>query len=202
MAGGALAVLWEECKWWLEAMKSSSPPRKKTPKDPFAEFQLKFSQPFSPIVDHDPDRAFMSGDMHSAAKNAGKHFPTAIISGRRRDMVGILELLYAGSHGMDIRYLLRDTYTGSDGKFTIVAELVANPSLIIFMGEPTSGLDAIAAVVAMRTLCLLDQVLRHWAMEFWYLLSSNREEPSSRTRTLTRYFLQDHKRNIIAVKEA
>nr|XP_017239890.1 PREDICTED: probable trehalose-phosphate phosphatase F [Daucus carota subsp. sativus] len=165
-------------------MKSSSPPRKKTPKDPFAEFQLKFSQPFSPIVDHDPDRAFMSGDMHSAAKNAGKHFPTAIISGRRRDMVGILELLYAGSHGMDIRYLLRDTYTGSDGmdiryllrdtytgsdgwyhrtsrsqwfvyrtgKFTIVAELVANPSLIIFMGEPTSGLDAIAAVVAMRTL--------------------------------------------------
>ncbi|XP_063945444.1 probable trehalose-phosphate phosphatase 9 isoform X2 [Daucus carota subsp. sativus] len=53
--------------------------------------------------------------MHSAAKNAGKHFPTAIISGRRRDMVGILELLYAGSHGMDIRYLLRDTYTGSHG---------------------------------------------------------------------------------------
>ncbi|XP_017234309.1 probable trehalose-phosphate phosphatase F [Daucus carota subsp. sativus] len=137
------------CNGWLESMKSSSPPHKKTVKDPFAEvssedgestyqsWQLKFPSALScfekiresagdkkivlfldydgtlsPIVD-DPDRAFMSSNMRSAVKNAAKHFQTAIISGRRRDMVydlvGITELYYAGSHGMDIRYPLRDT---------------------------------------------------------------------------------------------
>jgi len=35
-------------------------------------------------------------------------------------------------------------------KFSIVVELVANPS-IIFMDEPTSGLDARAATIVMRT---------------------------------------------------
>ncbi|XP_017220615.1 probable trehalose-phosphate phosphatase F isoform X1 [Daucus carota subsp. sativus] len=138
---------------WLEAMKSSSPPRKKILKDPFAgvssddgecayhSWKLKFPSALfsfekivdyardkkivmfldydgtlSPIVD-DPDRAFMSADMRCAVKNVAKHFPTAIISGRRRDMVselvGLTELYYAGSHGLDIKFPVRDILTAS-----------------------------------------------------------------------------------------
>ncbi|CAI9755361.1 unnamed protein product [Fraxinus pennsylvanica] len=128
---------------WLDAMKSSSPPRKKVLKDftnvelsaddgeiayhswiikyPSAlhSFQqimecarnrkivmfLDYDGTLSPIVD-DPDRAVMSADMRSAVKNVAMYFPTAIISGRNRDkvfeLVGLTELYYAGSHGMDI----------------------------------------------------------------------------------------------------
>lgn len=127
---------------WLDAMKSSSPPRKKYIKDvnievplddsdiayrswmlkypsainSFEQFAkhardkkivvfLDYDGTLSPIVD-DPDRAFMSNAMRSAVRNVAKYFPTAIISGRNRDkvyeLVGLTELYYAGSHGMDI----------------------------------------------------------------------------------------------------
>ncbi|XP_062074053.1 probable trehalose-phosphate phosphatase F [Humulus lupulus] len=131
---------------WLDAMKSSSPPRKKfmkdfsssldhhLPQDDFdsAEFSWMLKYPsalkcfsqivkqaenkriaifldydgtLSPIVD-DPDRAVMSNSMRSAVKNVAKYFPTAIITGRSRDkvfeLIGLTELYYAGSHGMDI----------------------------------------------------------------------------------------------------
>ncbi|KNA17803.1 hypothetical protein SOVF_076230 [Spinacia oleracea] len=66
---------------------------------------LDYDGTLSPIVDN-PDMAFMSEDMRSAVKNVSKLFPTAIISGRSRDkvyeFVGLTELFYAGSHGMDI----------------------------------------------------------------------------------------------------
>lgn len=66
---------------------------------------LDYDGTLSPIVD-DPDCAFMSDEMRSAVKNVAKYFPTAIISGRNRDkvysLVGLTELYYAGSHGMDI----------------------------------------------------------------------------------------------------
>ncbi|KAK4797129.1 hypothetical protein SAY86_029455 [Trapa natans] len=66
---------------------------------------LDYDGTLSPIVD-DPDSAFMSTEMRSAVKNVAKYFPTAIISGRSRDkvydLVGLNELYYAGSHGMDI----------------------------------------------------------------------------------------------------
>ncbi|GMH09515.1 hypothetical protein Nepgr_011356 [Nepenthes gracilis] len=127
---------------WLDAMKSSSPPRKKLLVDlsfgfasddtdtaysswmvkypsalnSFEEISnfaknkkvvlfLDYDGTLSPIVD-DPDRAFMSDEMRSSVKNLVKYFPTAIISGRSRDkvyeLVGLAELYYAGSHGMDI----------------------------------------------------------------------------------------------------
>lgn len=127
---------------WLDAMKASSPPRKKLIKDvnfevvsddadvAYRPWMLKYPSALntfeqitnyaknkkiaifldydgtlSPIVD-DPDRALMSNDMRSAVRNAAKYFPTAIISGRSRDkvyeLVGLTELCYAGSHGMDI----------------------------------------------------------------------------------------------------
>ncbi|KAK4748549.1 hypothetical protein SAY87_015135 [Trapa incisa] len=127
---------------WLDAMRASSPPRKKLVKDFNCEIAsenpdsaylswmnkypsalssfdkimdqakgkkiaifLDYDGTLSPIVD-DPDCAIMSNDMRSAVKNVAAHFPTAIISGRRRDMVydlvGLTELYYAGSHGMDI----------------------------------------------------------------------------------------------------
>ncbi|XP_058081282.1 probable trehalose-phosphate phosphatase F [Magnolia sinica] len=66
---------------------------------------LDYDGTLSPIVD-DPDSAFMSDLMRSVVSNVAKHFPTAIISGRCRDkvygFVGLAELYYAGSHGMDI----------------------------------------------------------------------------------------------------
>ncbi|KDP25632.1 hypothetical protein JCGZ_20788 [Jatropha curcas] len=127
---------------WLDAMKSSSPPRKKHIKDfsielasdetDIADYSWMLKYPsalnsfeqitnfakkkkiaifldydgtLSPIVD-DPDQALMSSDMRSAVRNVAKYFPTAIISGRSRDkvyeLVGLTELYYAGSHGMDI----------------------------------------------------------------------------------------------------
>ncbi|KAH9626196.1 hypothetical protein KSS87_022245 [Heliosperma pusillum] len=127
---------------WLDAMRSSSPPRKKLLKDfkagtvlddidfaytswmikhpsalsyferitSFAKGKkiavfLDYDGTLSPIVD-DPDKAFMSDDMRNAVRNVAKYFPTAIISGRSRDkvyeLVGLTELYYAGSHGMDI----------------------------------------------------------------------------------------------------
>lgn len=133
---------------WLDAMHSSSPPRKKMLKDFGVELAsddsdivyyswmlkypsaltsfeyvinrarnkkivvfLDYDGTLSPIVD-DPDRAFMSPDMRSAVKSVAKYFPTAIISGRRRDkvyeLVGLTELYYAGSHGMDIMLPVRD----------------------------------------------------------------------------------------------
>ncbi|XP_023765372.2 probable trehalose-phosphate phosphatase F isoform X1 [Lactuca sativa] len=134
---------------WLDAMQSSSPPRKKIVKDfgvevasddsdiVYNSWMLKYPSALnsfdhiinrakdkeivifldydgtlSPIVD-DPDRAFMSADMHSAVKGVAEYFPTAIISGRSRDkvyeLVGLAELYYAGSHGMDIMFPVQET---------------------------------------------------------------------------------------------
>ncbi|CAK7337042.1 unnamed protein product [Dovyalis caffra] len=66
---------------------------------------LDYDGTLSPIVEN-PESAFMSDDMRSAVKKVAKYFPTAIISGRSRDkvyeFVGLTELYYAGSHGMDI----------------------------------------------------------------------------------------------------
>ncbi|KAJ8449379.1 hypothetical protein Cgig2_002511 [Carnegiea gigantea] len=66
---------------------------------------LDYDGTLSPIVD-DPDRAVMSDNMRSAVRDVAKYFPTAIISGRSRDkvcdLVGLEELHYAGSHGLDI----------------------------------------------------------------------------------------------------
>ncbi|XXG39098.1 hypothetical protein AAC387_Pa01g0148 [Persea americana] len=67
---------------------------------------LDYDGTLSPIVD-DPDRAIMSDEMREAVKNVARYFPTAIVSGRRRDkvysFVRLGELYYAGSHGMDIK---------------------------------------------------------------------------------------------------
>ncbi|KAL5982158.1 hypothetical protein ACLOJK_016227 [Asimina triloba] len=66
---------------------------------------LDYDGTLSPIVD-DPDRAFMSDAMREAVRDVARYFPTAIVSGRRRDkvyrFVRLEELYYAGSHGMDI----------------------------------------------------------------------------------------------------
>ncbi|KAK7307798.1 hypothetical protein VNO77_41177 [Canavalia gladiata] len=128
---------------WLDAMKASSPPRKKLLKgsnpqvasidydiDDYLSFMvdypsaldsfekiidrakskkvaifLDYDGTLSPIVD-DPDCAFMSEAMRTTVRSVARYFPTAIISGRSRDMVfdlvKLTELYYAGSHGMDI----------------------------------------------------------------------------------------------------
>eukprot|EP00258_Populus_trichocarpa_P022469 XP_024438488.1 trehalose-phosphate phosphatase A isoform X2 [Populus trichocarpa] len=80
---------------WLDAMKSSSPTHKKFAKD----INHELSAP-------DPEVAYRTWLMRSIVKEVAKYFPTAIISGRSRDkvyeFVGLTELYYAGSHGMDI----------------------------------------------------------------------------------------------------
>lgn len=136
---------------WLDAMKSSSPPRKKFLKDindvpsgdtdvPYYSWLVKYPSALksfeqitavaknkkiavfldydgtlTPIVD-DPDRAIMSNAMRSAVRNVAKYFPTAIISGRSCDkvyeLVGLTELYYAGSHGMDIMGPVRNSASG------------------------------------------------------------------------------------------
>ncbi|CAL9747888.1 probable trehalose-phosphate phosphatase 6 isoform X4 [Musa acuminata AAA Group] len=67
---------------------------------------LDYDGTLSPIVD-DPDRAFISNAMRETVRDVARHFPTAIVSGRRRDkvfsFVRLRELYYAGSHGMDIK---------------------------------------------------------------------------------------------------
>lgn len=59
----------------------------------------------TPIVSN-PDDAVLSSSMREAVRAVARLFPTAIISGRGRDkvqeFVGLQELYYAGSHGMDI----------------------------------------------------------------------------------------------------
>lgn len=76
---------------------------------------LDYDGTLSPIVDN-PDQAFMSNHMRLAVKNVAKYFPTAIISGRSRDkvleFVGLTELYYAGSHGMDIMGPVRPNTNG------------------------------------------------------------------------------------------
>ncbi|EPS67838.1 trehalose 6-phosphate phosphatase, partial [Genlisea aurea] len=66
---------------------------------------LDYDGTLSPIVDN-PDNAFMSNAMRATVRSVAEYFPTAIISGRSRDkvyeFVGLTELYYAGSHGMDI----------------------------------------------------------------------------------------------------
>ncbi|GMI75640.1 trehalose-6-phosphate phosphatase A [Hibiscus trionum] len=73
---------------------------------------LDYDGTLSPIVDN-PDCAFMSNEMRAALKDVAKCFPTAIISGRSRDkvyeFVGLTELNYAGSHGMDIMSPVRQS---------------------------------------------------------------------------------------------
>ncbi|XP_031496289.1 probable trehalose-phosphate phosphatase F [Nymphaea colorata] len=119
---------------WLDAMKASSPPGRGLARDehdsvfspwevtcPSAlrSFQmitsaaegkrivlfLDYDGTLSPIV-NDPDCAIILDGMLPVIREAASLFPTAIITGRRRDQVyefvGLSELYYAGSHGMDI----------------------------------------------------------------------------------------------------
>ncbi|XP_027331450.1 probable trehalose-phosphate phosphatase C [Abrus precatorius] len=67
---------------------------------------LDYDGTLSPIV-ADPDKAYMSKKMRATLKDIARHFATAIVSGRSIDkvysFVGLAELYYAGSHGMDIK---------------------------------------------------------------------------------------------------
>ena len=66
---------------------------------------LDYDGTLTPIVKQ-PDRAYMSDEMRQVVKKISTLYPTAIISGRGREkvyeFVQLPELVYAGSHGMDI----------------------------------------------------------------------------------------------------
>ncbi|KAG2605407.1 probable trehalose-phosphate phosphatase 8 [Panicum virgatum] len=67
---------------------------------------MDYDGTLSPIVT-DPDMAFMTAEMREAVRGVAKHFPTAIVTGRCVEkvcsFVGLSELYYAGSHGVDIK---------------------------------------------------------------------------------------------------
>nr|GEY10661.1 probable trehalose-phosphate phosphatase F [Tanacetum cinerariifolium] len=75
---------------------------------------LDYDGTLSPIVDN-PDRAFMFADMYSVVKGVAAYFPTAIISGRShdkvRELVGLEELYYTGSHRLDTMFRVQETST-------------------------------------------------------------------------------------------
>ena len=66
---------------------------------------LDYDGTLTPIV-NDPDQALLSEEMRDTVRRLARVFPTAIVSGRGRlkveAFVGLPELYYAGSHGMDI----------------------------------------------------------------------------------------------------
>ncbi|KAM0914284.1 hypothetical protein ACQ4PT_011498 [Festuca glaucescens] len=67
---------------------------------------MDYDGTLSPIV-ADPDKAFMTSEMRAAVRDVAEHFPAAIVTGRCVEkvysFVGLPELYYAGSHGMDIK---------------------------------------------------------------------------------------------------
>lgn len=71
---------------------------------------LDYDGTLTPIVKH-PEDAVLSDDMRSLLRQLADRFTVAIVSGRDRqdvqNLVGLEELIYAGSHGFDI--------TGPDG---------------------------------------------------------------------------------------
>ncbi|XP_044958555.1 probable trehalose-phosphate phosphatase 4 [Hordeum vulgare subsp. vulgare] len=116
--------------WVVQAMRASSPARspavdehaawmRKHP-SALASFEqiaaaakgkqvvvfLDYDGTLSRIV-ADPDTAFITGEMREAVRGVAKHFPAAIVTGRCVEkvcgFVGLSELYYAGSHGMDIK---------------------------------------------------------------------------------------------------
>lgn len=68
-------------------------------------FFLDYDGTLTPIVER-PDMAKISETMQETVKNLALKYPVAIVSGRMREdvknLVGIEELIYAGSHGFDI----------------------------------------------------------------------------------------------------
>ncbi|CAM0913690.1 unnamed protein product [Alopecurus aequalis] len=116
--------------WVVDAMRASSPARSPTV-DEYAAWTMRhpsalgsfeqiaaaaegrqmvvfmdYDGTLSPIV-ADPGMAFMSDEMRAAVRDVAKHFPAAIVTGRCVEkvysFVGLTELYYAGSHGMDIK---------------------------------------------------------------------------------------------------
>ncbi|KAF8772615.1 hypothetical protein HU200_005577 [Digitaria exilis] len=90
----------------------------------------------SPIVT-DPDMAFMTAEMRAALRDVAKQFPTAIVTGRCvekvRSFVGLTELYYAGSHGMDIK--------GPSSKLSHVELTVSHARVTCMHGQAFRALE-------------------------------------------------------------
>ncbi|KAG6496486.1 hypothetical protein ZIOFF_044353 [Zingiber officinale] len=103
---------------WLDSLRASSPTRVKAAGTAISSsFAAAQDQEYENWVKQHPSALRNFGDivaaskgkriMREAVRNVARHFPTAIVSGRRRDkvynFVQLRELYYAGSHGMDIK---------------------------------------------------------------------------------------------------
>ncbi|XP_009630861.1 probable trehalose-phosphate phosphatase 6 [Nicotiana tomentosiformis] len=78
---------------------------------------LDYDGTLSDIVPN-PEEAFMTDKMRTVLREVANRFPTAIISGRRRekvqDFVQLNNVYYAGSHGLDIEAPLNQTTNFDD----------------------------------------------------------------------------------------
>ena len=68
---------------------------------------LDYDGTLTPIVD-DPEAALLAEEMRAAIHALARHAPVAVISGRDLEdvgrLVGIKSIVYAGSHGFDMRF--------------------------------------------------------------------------------------------------
>ncbi|KAK9672764.1 hypothetical protein RND81_12G122900 [Saponaria officinalis] len=121
---------------------------------------LDYDGTLSPIVDN-PEFAFMSEDMRSAVKDVAKYFPTAIISGRSRDkvyeFVGLTELYYAGSHGMDIMSPVKASAVNGHPNCVKGSAFNGHPNCIKLTDK--QGKEAVLFQPASEFLPMIDEVL-------------------------------------------
>nr|CAB3463309.1 unnamed protein product [Digitaria exilis] len=76
------------------------------------------------VIVNDPDKAYLSDEMHRTLQEVTRLFTTSIVSGRAIEkvfnFVGIKDINYAGSHGLDIK--LSTTTESSSASGEIVEE--------------------------------------------------------------------------------
>ncbi|MFH1790384.1 MAG: trehalose-phosphatase [Candidatus Omnitrophota bacterium] len=92
-------------------------------------FFLDYDGTLTPIVDR-PDLAVIAPDMRSVVTELSKKCLVAIVSGRMRqdveNLVGINELIYAGSHGFDIKGPgISMTHPEAEKAISVVNEVIA-----------------------------------------------------------------------------
>lgn len=110
---GADLVIDDLCKIGIESADSATPPLlggTARVSDRLADKRpalfLDYDGTLTPIVEH-PEDARLSPSMRRVLQKAAELMPLAVISGRDLDdvsaLVGLTEVIYAGSHGFDIR---------------------------------------------------------------------------------------------------
>ncbi|KAK4723168.1 hypothetical protein R3W88_013401 [Solanum pinnatisectum] len=112
---------------------------------------LDYDGTLSDIVPN-PEEAFMTDKMRMVLGEVANRFPTAIISGRKRervqDFVQLKNVYYAGSHGLDIEAPLDSTNSNEkDNKVVFyqpaIEFLPEKQKILNLLGERTKGIKGV-----------------------------------------------------------